>query len=598
MHKSCLTPLIIFALAGHVFAADLEWVQVSDDRKGFVLADSGQRFVPWGFNYDHEGDGQLIEDYWDDKWPTVESAFQEMKELGANVVRIHLQFGKFMETADKPNKHSLDQLERLVTLAERTGLYLDLTGLGCYHKKDVPPWYDKLNKQERWKAQAVFWEAVAARCAKSPVIFCYDLMNEPVVPGNKKRDDWLGPAFAGKHFVQFVTLEAKGRPRHEIARQWIKHLVAAIRKHDKRHLITVGLVPWSLDRPGLTSGFVPKKIAEDLDFIAMHIYPKKGKVDEAVETLKGFAAVGKPVVIEEIFPLKCGAEELGQFIDKSRQHATGWIGFYWGKTPDEYRKGKTIGDAIALSWLELFQEKTPQILSPFHSVDCEGIYRHHLQGICTNEKDAIYWSFTTTLVKTDINGKVVKKIEVANHHGDLCFHDGKIYVAVNLGRFNDPKGNADNSVYVYNAGDLSLVAKHKTPEVFHGAGGIAHHDGKFIVVGGLPEGVEENCVYEYDKKFKFVKKHVVKSGYTRLGIQTAAFADGHWWFGCYGNKLLKTDKSFKLVGKYDFDCGIVIVGVAAEKFLIGRGGGTGEQRAGRALVAGADDEKGLVIRVK
>ena len=26
----------------------------------------------------------------------------------------------------------------------RHGLYLDLTGLGCYHKKDVPAWYDKL----------------------------------------------------------------------------------------------------------------------------------------------------------------------------------------------------------------------------------------------------------------------------------------------------------------------------------------------------------------------------------------------------------------------------------------------------------------------
>ena len=133
--------------------------------------------------------------------------------------------------------------------------------------------------------------------------------------------------------------------------------LAAIRKHDKRHLVTVGLVPWSLDRPGLTSGFIPEKIADQLDFIAMHIYPEKGKLDEAIETLKGFAAVGKPVVIEETFTLKCGPEELGQFIDASRQHATGWIGFYWGKMPDEYRPPKTIGDALTLGWLELFQEK-------------------------------------------------------------------------------------------------------------------------------------------------------------------------------------------------------------------------------------------------
>ena len=142
---------------------------------------------------------------------------------------------------------------------------------------------NKLEEQDRWAAQAVFWEAVAKTCAHSPAIFCYDLMNEPVVGGAKKRDDWLGGAFGDKHFVQFIVLETKGRPRHEIARQWINHLVAAIRKHDKRHLTTVGLVWWSLDRPGLNSGFVPEKVTDALDFIAMHIYPERDKVDEALE---------------------------------------------------------------------------------------------------------------------------------------------------------------------------------------------------------------------------------------------------------------------------------------------------------------------------
>ena len=364
--------IIVLCAAGPTSAADMEWVKVSGDTKGFVLSESGQKFIPWGFNYDHEGDGKLIEDYWDNQWPTVESAFREMKELGANVVRIHLQFGIFMENPTKPRQSSLDQLARLVRLAEKTGVYLDVTGLGCYHKPDVPPWYDKLSEQERWQAQAVFWEAVAKTCAESPAIFCYDLMNEPVVAGgDKKRDDWLGPGFGDKHFVQYITLDRAGRERPDIARQWVRTLVMAIRKHDKRHLVTVGLVPWSLDKPGLTSGFVPETIAGDLDFIAVHIYPEKGKVNEAIETLKGFAAVGKPVVIEEIFPLKCDAKELGRFIDQSRQHATGWIGFYWGKTPDELRPAKTIPEAITLSWLELFEEKTPHMLGKLEATCLE-----------------------------------------------------------------------------------------------------------------------------------------------------------------------------------------------------------------------------------
>src|SRR5690606_21202490 len=103
----------------------------------------------------------------------------------------------------------------------------------------------------------------------------------------------------------------------------------------------------------------------------------------------------------------------------------------------------------------------------------------------------IYWSFTTRLVKTDRQGSVLHEVPVANHHGDLCTVDGKIYVAVNLGKFNDPDGNADSWIYVYNAEDLSLLDKHAVQEVFHGAGGIGAHDGRFYVVGGLPSGLDE-----------------------------------------------------------------------------------------------------------
>ena len=110
--------IILLLTALPATAADMDWVKVSDDNQGFVLAESGQPFIPWGFNYDHEEDGKLIEDYWDDQWPTVESAFREMKGLGANIVRIHLQFGTFMESPTEPRQNSLQHLARLVKLAE------------------------------------------------------------------------------------------------------------------------------------------------------------------------------------------------------------------------------------------------------------------------------------------------------------------------------------------------------------------------------------------------------------------------------------------------------------------------------------------------
>lgn len=360
--KRVVCVLILAGLPATVaHANDLPWIAVAKNKKSFETDPSGKKFTPWGFNYDHDDQGRLLEDYWEVEWATVEADFQEMQQLGANVVRIHLQLGRFMEAADKPNQQALDRLAKLLVLAEKTKLYLDLTGLGCYHKKDVPPWYDKLSEKDRWDVQARFWEAVAGRCARSPAVFCYDLMNEPVVPaGMRKAGDWLAGELGGKHFVQFVSLDQADRLRPDIARAWVRHLAAAIRKQDQKHLITVGLVDWSLDRKGITSGFVPEKVVDDLDFISVHLYPEKGKVDEALQTLAGFS-VGKPVVIEETFPLKCSAAELERFIDWSKPHATGWIGFYWGKPPEELKKSKELKDALTLAWLELFQKKAKAV---------------------------------------------------------------------------------------------------------------------------------------------------------------------------------------------------------------------------------------------
>ena len=90
----------------------------------------------------------------------------------------------------------------------------------------------------------------------------------------------------------------------------------------------------------------------------------------------------------------------------------------------------------------------------FKTARCEGTYAQHLQGICTNERDAIYWCFTDVLVKSDTQGRVLKQVKVASHHGDLCFLRGKVFVAVNLGKFNLPAGQADSWVYVYDGETL------------------------------------------------------------------------------------------------------------------------------------------------
>ncbi len=330
----------------------LEWVQVIEGQREFAFAGSKRKFIPWGFNYDHDHKMRLLEDYWEGEWETVIADFREMKELGANVARIHLQLARFMDGPEKANQASLQQLTRLLQLAERTGLYLDLTGLASYRKSDTPKWYDAMEESARWRTQAKFWELIAATGANSPAIFCYDLMNEPFVPTQPRASgDWLTGHLGGFYYVQALTLTPAGRTPPQVARAWVEQMVRAIRQHDQRHLITLGMLPNS-------GRALVEAVSPHLDFISVHEYPRSGQVEESLSRLKKFDA-GKPLLIEELFPLTCTAPELHEFIERSSPPASGWIGFYWGQTPEELQQIEGLPAAITRAWLQLFQTANP-----------------------------------------------------------------------------------------------------------------------------------------------------------------------------------------------------------------------------------------------
>ncbi len=348
--------------AAPALAETLQPIRVSPDGTHFVRGEKGERFVVWGVNYDHDGSGRLLDEYWFDEWDTVVEDFREIKAMGANCVRVHLQLGKFMSGPDEANDRALRQLARLVELAEETGLYLDVTGLACYHKKNIPDWYDALDEQDRWSVQAKFWEAVARTCRNSPAIFCYDLMNEPILPGKEPATEWLAGELGGKFFVQRLTLDLKGRTREEVAAAWVETMVGAIRGQDERSLITVGVIPWVFVFGGGKPLFHSPPAGDKLDFVAVHFYPRKGEVEKAVEALQAYE-VGKPLVVEEMFPLRCGSDELVEFIRKSARHADGWISFYWGTTAAELRAkpDRSIAEAITAEWLETFERLSDEM---------------------------------------------------------------------------------------------------------------------------------------------------------------------------------------------------------------------------------------------
>ncbi len=361
MKFACFLALLF--LAGISQAADLEPIVLSQDGKGFVTKTSGKPFKPWGFNYLGTF-GTVYEEYWAKDWDGIVEDFREMKALGANVVRVHLQVGTFLESATTGKKDELARLKKLLDLANETGLYLDITGLGCYHLDQIPKWFDELPEKERWQAQAKFWELIAETCAGHPAVFCYDLMNEPVIQGKSDKDKspWLVPEdLGGFYFVQRICNDPGKRNNNDIAAAWVEQMTTAIRAKDPGRLITVGIIPWAQAFPGVKEDiFYTPAAAKHLDFVSVHFYPKTKEVDKTLVALKVYD-IGKPIVIEETFPLSCTIEELDAFIDGAGDTADGWIAHYFGKKAKSVGEGtdfeKELAAEIVKKFLVYWQEK-------------------------------------------------------------------------------------------------------------------------------------------------------------------------------------------------------------------------------------------------
>jgi len=352
--RPSIHPLLLFALAfltGGPWAAGMETVKIAPDEKGFILHPSGARYIPWGHNY---ASVDIMERLANDP-ARVEREFTEMKAAGTTVARIHPEMPRILTSRDKVDPRALDQLRKLLKIAENSGIHLKITGLACYKIKDRMAWYDSMDEQDRWKTQSFFWETIARTCAESPAVFAYDLVNEPAAAG-KGADGWYMGRMGEVEFCQRLSLDPGKRNGDDIFREWAKRMVAAIRKHDQTHLITMGMLPF----PGAYTA-----AAEQLDFVSPHLYPKTGKVDDEIKLLKQFDW-GKPVVIGETFPLSCGADDERDFLLKSRDFAHGWLGHWPDESPAKLaelkKTGKaTIHNAIWLSWVDLFKEIGPQM---------------------------------------------------------------------------------------------------------------------------------------------------------------------------------------------------------------------------------------------
>lgn len=310
------------------FSKDTNFMKNSSKIKligGEFIDSYGNSFFPWGFNYTNSEGVDLIEDNWDDKviWEIITDDFQEMKNMGANVVRIHLQYHRFMLNPLTPNIKALNKLKDLVELAESKGLYLLITGLAAYRKSDQPDWYAQLNDSSRWEAHKVFWENIAKHVGDNSAVFAYDLINEPVVGvGCKVKDDcsWLpGKDFGGYHFIQNISRNPENNFQKTL-KKWIAELTQSIRSVDSQTLITIGF---------LNLGDITQ-FGEDLDFISPHIYPQSEEINKSIKYIEDNQS-SVPLVITETFNLNCSISELNYFFDNIEGNYNGMFGHYLKK---------------------------------------------------------------------------------------------------------------------------------------------------------------------------------------------------------------------------------------------------------------------------
>ena len=272
-----LAASVCLAVGSH--AAAVESVAIAVDGGSFVLQPSGGRYVPWGHNY---ASTDILKRLADDPARVVRD-FAEMKAAGATVVRVHPEMPRVLPGPGQVDPKALEQLGHLLTIAEEADLHLMVTGLACYKRDERMAWYDELDEERRWATQAFFWETIARTCARSPAVFAYDLVNEPVAVG-KPAEGWYGGRMGDVEFCQRLSLDRAGRTGDDIFGAWTRRMIAAIRAHDEPRLITMGLLPF----PGASRAAHAR-----LDFVSPHLYPEAGKVHGEIELLQGSCA-GSP----------------------------------------------------------------------------------------------------------------------------------------------------------------------------------------------------------------------------------------------------------------------------------------------------------------
>ena len=335
-----------------------------------VISGEDRPFVPVGVNYYRPGTGWAPQVWKQFDHEATRKDFARMKELGVNCVRVFLSYGSFLTHTNRLSPEGLAKFDQFLEIAEQAGIYVHPTGPD--HWEGLPAWASTDRHADEVALCAVeeFWRQFAVRYRNRAVIFAYDLLNEPSVkwdtpPMREKWNRWLekkyggvdklaqawgathqGLAFGSAPVPPQADCAGCGRLldfqhfREDIADDWTRRQVMAIKASDPQALVTVGLIQNSVPSPlGAIwhySAFRPARTARFVDFMEIHFYPLANGVyqyapeDEArnlaylESVVCEVARCGKPVVIAEFGWYGGGQPTFGKYAAATEAQQAQW----------------------------------------------------------------------------------------------------------------------------------------------------------------------------------------------------------------------------------------------------------------------------------
>jgi hypothetical protein len=288
--------------------------------------------------------------------------------LGANEVRIIIQYNKYMSSITQPNYANIALLKQVADSAKKYNIHLIITGLGANRPADQPAWYTNLSDSARWVAQANYWSVIAGALANNPTIFSYDLANEPVVnSGNSAltSSNWAADGSSDTSadwYGQYITRQPYPGSTNGVnnweapMHKWIKQLTAAIRAVDAATPITAGM----LNLPPFAD------FTTDLDYASLHLYVKNDQA--GISSIAQYTS-NKPLLIEETWPAWLSgldAPQLATFVESEKPAVTGWVSQFFGKTIQQYASEhpEKLDDVNTQNWFQECQTIAPFMKTP------------------------------------------------------------------------------------------------------------------------------------------------------------------------------------------------------------------------------------------